>query len=142
MRPIEIGRRLRPCSRPALPAFDSLDCQTDAAHQGLAPVWPNFGLANLLWSPRVGRVARRRKTVLVRVPASTSNLGSGFDTLGLAVTLYNHVRVTAAAERGIKLVSPIAEEDRQLAEAMVEKAAAEFFARTGKTPFGIAVHCE
>ena len=38
------------------------------------------------------------KSVSVRVPASTSNLGSGFDTLGLAVNLYN--RVTVSREGG------------------------------------------
>jgi homoserine kinase len=34
------------------------------------------------------------KSVTVRVPASTSNLGSGFDTLGLAVNLYNRVTLS------------------------------------------------
>jgi homoserine kinase len=34
------------------------------------------------------------KSVTVRVPASTSNLGSGFDTLGLAVNLYNKITLT------------------------------------------------
>jgi homoserine kinase len=36
------------------------------------------------------------KSVTVRVPASTSNLGSGFDTLGLALNLYNEVTLTLA----------------------------------------------
>ena len=36
------------------------------------------------------------KSVTVRVPASTSNLGSGFDTLGLAVNLYNNVTLSLA----------------------------------------------
>lgn len=35
-------------------------------------------------------------SVTVRVPASTSNLGSGFDTLGLAVNLYNKVTLSRA----------------------------------------------
>ena len=34
------------------------------------------------------------RSVTVRVPASTSNLGSGFDTLGLAVNLYTKVIVS------------------------------------------------
>jgi homoserine kinase len=33
---------------------------------------------------------------VVRVPASTSNCGAGFDTLGLALSLYNRVTVTRA----------------------------------------------
>ena len=35
--------------------------------------------------------------VRVQVPASTANLGPGFDTLGLALTLYNHVEMEEAA---------------------------------------------
>ena len=31
--------------------------------------------------------------VRVRVPATTANLGPGFDTLGLALKLYNEVEV-------------------------------------------------
>jgi homoserine kinase len=38
-----------------------------------------------------------RTKVRVRVPASTANLGSGFDTLGLALTLYNEVELAEAA---------------------------------------------
>jgi len=37
-----------------------------------------------------------RGTVLVRVPASTANLGPGFDALGLALALYDEVEVVAA----------------------------------------------
>jgi homoserine kinase len=36
-------------------------------------------------------------TVRVRVPASTANLGPGFDALGLALALYDEVEVTPAA---------------------------------------------
>jgi homoserine kinase len=34
----------------------------------------------------------------VRVPASTANLGSGFDTLGLALTLYNEIELIEGGE--------------------------------------------
>ena len=33
-------------------------------------------------------------TVTVRVPGSTSNCGAGFDTLGLALQIYNRVTLT------------------------------------------------
>jgi homoserine kinase len=36
-------------------------------------------------------------SVVVRVPASTSNCGAGFDTLGLALNLYNRVTVSRAS---------------------------------------------
>lgn len=43
------------------------------------------------------------KRARVRVPASTANLGSGFDTLGMALTLYNEVELTEEGE-GLQLV--------------------------------------
>ena len=84
-------------------------------------------------------MARSAKSVLVRVPASTSNLGSGFDTLGLAVHLHTHVRVTLAADKAIDIVSPIRDEERAGAQAIVEKAAVEFFQRSHSAPFGIKI---
>ena len=42
--------------------------------------------------------ARRR--IRVRVPATTSNLGPGFDVLGLALRLYNEVELDALPEPG------------------------------------------
>ncbi|WP_337661797.1 homoserine kinase [Actinoalloteichus sp. AHMU CJ021] len=38
----------------------------------------------------------------VRVPASTANLGSGFDTLGLALALYDEVRLRVV-DRGVRV---------------------------------------
>jgi len=43
---------------------------------------------------------RRGRAVEVRVPASTSNLGAGFDCFGLALRLYLSVRATVAPEAG------------------------------------------
>src|SRR3989304_2094187 len=43
------------------------------------------------------------RRVRVRVPASTANLGSGFDTLGMALRLYNEVELTDEGE-GIQLL--------------------------------------
>ena len=40
------------------------------------------------------------RSVTVRVPATTANLGPGFDTLGLALSLYDELEVTARAEPG------------------------------------------
>jgi len=41
-----------------------------------------------------------RRSVEVRVPASTSNLGAGFDCFGLALRLYLNVRATVLPEAG------------------------------------------
>ncbi|MGH7428954.1 MAG: homoserine kinase [Candidatus Methylomirabilaceae bacterium] len=38
------------------------------------------------------------RRVRVRVPASTANLGSGFDTLGMALTLYNEIELSEGGE--------------------------------------------
>src|SRR5687768_4655322 len=38
-------------------------------------------------------------SVKVQVPASSANLGPGFDALGLAFNLYNYVTVEAAVSR-------------------------------------------
>jgi homoserine kinase len=40
------------------------------------------------------------RSVLVKVPATTANLGPGFDTLGLALSLYDELTVTVRAETG------------------------------------------
>jgi homoserine kinase len=50
--------------------------------------------------------------VCIQVPASTSNLGSGFDTLGLAVRLYNRVHVRRCSGKQIVLTWEMPEEDR------------------------------
>jgi len=62
--------------------------------------------------------------VTVRVPASTSNLGPGFDCLGIALRLYNNV--TLARGRG----GP--------ASPMVRRAAAAFFDRAQRKPFAFS----
>ncbi len=63
--------------------------------------------------------------VTIRVPASTSNLGPGYDCLGVALRLYNDITVTRG--RG-KTVPP-----------MVAAAAEKFFARAAVAPFAFRV---
>ena len=63
--------------------------------------------------------------VRVRVPASTSNLGPGFDCLGLALELYNEVSVEPAAET--------------LASPFMAEAALAFFSASGAMPFPFRV---
>src|SRR5476651_107637 len=71
--------------------------------------------------------------VHVRVPASTSNLGPGFDCLGLALQLYNTVTLTRSDEGG------------QVPHGMIGETAAAFFqqATGGKiAPFGFDASIE
>ena len=57
----------------------------------------------------------------IRVPATTANLGPGYDCLGVALQIYNYVSVARA--------------DGGTVHAMAAAAAAEFFARSGVAPF-------
>ena len=62
--------------------------------------------------------------VTVRVPASTSNLGPGFDCLGVALRIYNEVTISRG--RGERLTD------------MVRKAGAPFFDRASTKPFAFS----
>ncbi len=75
----------------------------------------------------------------VRVPATTANLGPGFDTLGLALRLYNHATVTRSTKRGVRIVSPIAEDARAGATAMLTEAARLYFKRARQAAFGFDI---
>ena len=70
-----------------------------------------------------------RDTVTVRVPGSTSNCSAGFDTLGLALSVYNRVTLTRLA--GDAGARPATESDRRALGLVT--AAAEGWARaTGR----------
>lgn len=43
------------------------------------------------------------RSILVRVPASSANLGPGFDSIGLALGLWDEYVVTSTAEPGLKI---------------------------------------
>lgn len=64
------------------------------------------------------------KTVLVQIPASTSNCGPGFDCLSIALSLYNFVRLTL---RGDQAIAPVGDGNPGT-QSMVEQVA-ESFAR-------------
>jgi homoserine kinase len=79
-----------------------------------------------------------RDTVTVRVPGSTSNCGAGFDTLGLALAIYNRVTLTRAAGP-----APLPERPADgRATAMVAEAAALFFRTAGRAPAGFRFRIE
>lgn len=80
-----------------------------------------------------------RTTATVRVPGTTANLGPGFDTLGLALRLYNHATVTRSPKRGVTISSPIAEDARAGATAMLADSARLFFRRVQQAAFGFDI---
>lgn len=73
--------------------------------------------------------------VRVRIPASTANLGSGFDTLGLALTLHNEVALEAAPGTSIEVEGEGREELLlQGEEHLVLRAARATFRHLGLEP--------
>jgi homoserine kinase len=77
--------------------------------------------------------------VVIKVPASTSNLGSGFDTLGLAVKLYTQVDVRVAGSRGIRITSPAAGQAHTGLMKLLEEAANLFFQSSSLEAFGLKI---
>jgi homoserine kinase len=51
--------------------------------------------------PVAGRNALAGRSVVVKVPATTANLGPGFDTLGLALAHYDHLQVAVTDTAGV-----------------------------------------
>jgi len=82
--------------------------------------------------------------VRVRVPASTSNLGSGFDAVGLALRLYLTVgmEVVAPGEASLRCSGEGAEEIQNGPENLVRAAAETLFERAGQPPPTLALEIE
>jgi homoserine kinase len=70
----------------------------------------------------------KKQQITVRVPATTSNLGPGFDCLGVGLQLYNFVTVAQA--------------DATAGDWMVRQAARKFFQTVKRTPFPFSCRIE
>jgi len=80
-----------------------------------------------------------RDKVTVRVPGSTSNCGAGFDTLGLALTIYNRVTLSRIGTGSL----PEAERPADgRAQEMVADTAAAFFQAAGLPAAGFRYRIE
>jgi homoserine kinase len=66
----------------------------------------------------------------IQIPATTANLGPGYDCLGVALRLYNRVTVERSGD-GLPEMTPMANE-----------AAAAFFGASGVAPFGFHCHID
>jgi len=85
------------------------------------------------------------RAVTVRVPASTANLGPGFDSLGLALTLYNTATLAIRADAEVRITvegEGRGRLDREGKQSLVARAAAVAFRHLGAEPAGldIALH--
>jgi homoserine kinase len=90
----------------------------------------------------MARPAFRAGPVRVRVPASSANLGPGFDALGLALSLYNDV-VVRVADDGltVDIAGEGAEDLRRDRRNLVVKAMNAAFNALGGQPRGLEVVC-
>ncbi len=81
------------------------------------------------------------RTVEVRVPATTANLGPGFDTLGLALSVYDELAVTALHTPGleIEVTGEGADEIPRDAGNLVVRTIAHVFADAGKPLPGLRI---
>ena len=79
----------------------------------------------------------RKPSVTVRVPASTSNLGPGFDTLGLALKLHNQISLRETDAPDIERVD--GQRNCAAANALSREAAAAFFTRAKLKPHGAQI---
>lgn len=93
-------------------------------------------------APRVSRAAFRAAPVQVRVPATSANLGPGFDAFGLALGLHDHV-VARVVEEGLQVdvagegAGEVATDERHL----VVRAMRATFERLGGQPRGLELVC-
>ena len=72
------------------------------------------------------------RSVIVQAPASTSNCGPGFDTLSIALSLYNFIRLS---ERSDGQICPV-ETMQEGTQRMVEKASLSFAVAAGHDATG------
>ena len=83
------------------------------------------------------------KRVTIHVPATTANLGPGFDTLGLALDLWNETEFTQNGDGKLSLsVSGEGEKTLPTDESnAIAAAALQVYALVGKDPAGLAIRC-
>jgi homoserine kinase len=82
------------------------------------------------------------KKVTVTIPASSANLGPGFDCLGLALNLYNHVTLTAVSTptHHITVIGTDAHKVATDQSNLVYQSAERLFERVGKRPDNYHIH--
>ncbi len=95
------------------------------------------------WPYDVAMVSFRADPVRVRVPATSANLGPGFDALGLALGLYDYVTARVALDESItvRVTGEGAGELSDDVTHLVASSAKAAFERMGGLPPGIHIDC-
>jgi homoserine kinase len=77
----------------------------------------------------------------IRVPATTANIGPGFDCLGAALTLYNQFKFTLSPKEPLKITATGIEADRVATDDsnLVYQAFCKFFAHLGQMPPAVQI---
>ncbi len=80
-------------------------------------------------------------TARVKVPATTANIGSGFDCLGAALTLYNQFRFSVSGQESVQIIATGAEADRVSTDAsnLVYQSFIKLYEHLGKTPPSVQI---
>lgn len=81
------------------------------------------------------------RRVTVTVPATTANLGPGFDSLGLALDIFNTVTVTLSQERAIQVEGEGADSLSRGEDNLVYRSLMAFYQRVGQPPPVLSLYC-
>jgi len=79
----------------------------------------------------------RKPSVTVRVPATTSNIGPGFDTLGIALKLHNQISIRETDDPTVMRVDPMSNSPKALA--MTREVTEAFFRHSKIKPHGAQI---
>lgn len=79
--------------------------------------------------------------VTISVPATSANLGPGFDCLGIALNLYNHVTFTAVSEPTLQITATGTDAHKVSTDEsnLVYQCAHIIFEKIGKRPSGLVI---
>ena len=78
----------------------------------------------------------------VRVPATTANLGPGFDCLGMALDMWNHVQFQLEKDPGVHVVGQGAGYLSTDRDNLVYRAAERYFQETGAAMSSFSITCQ
>ncbi|MBI2873133.1 MAG: homoserine kinase [Chloroflexi bacterium] len=84
----------------------------------------------------------RRRSVTVQVPATTANLGPGFDVLGMALDTWNQVGIRMGGPAGVSVCGEGVEKLSRSRDNLVYRAACRLFAEVGQSEPELSIACK